>query len=178
MKFESSQEILFHSLISFFALIMAILSLNTDLNVQGKWKLLTSFIFWSAISFLSGFYASISAIKIINQEIFPIVNFLARIWKSYLLLFITCVNFISASMLFHRLANAIQTDTIEWFKRGFGADEDPPKISLAPVAKKILFGLISQLVLNMVIYAYGSPEIFFAEMSHYIQDFLGLIGII
>ncbi|MFX0098681.1 MAG: hypothetical protein ACFFCS_03800 [Candidatus Hodarchaeota archaeon] len=174
--FDVSQEILFFALISFFSLVLAVLSLNVDLTQNSKWRLLLSFIFWSVISFMSGFYASVSAVQVIDESLFPIVSFLAQVWKSYILLFFTCVNFISASFLFHKIANAIQVDTIEWFKRGYGTDGDPPKVSLSPVAKKILFGLIAQLTVNVLIYAYGSPEAFFNQMSIYLQDLVNFIS--
>jgi hypothetical protein len=176
VEFDVSQEILFFALISFFSLVLAVLSLNIDLTKNSKWRLLLSFIFWSIVSFMSGFYASVSAVQVIDENLFPIVSFLAQIWKSYILLFFTCVNFISASLLFHKIALAIQTDTIEWFKRGFGNDGDPPKVSLSPVAKKILFGLIAQLTVNVLIYAYGSPEAFFTQMSIYLQDLVNFIS--
>ena len=178
-SFDNAQMILFLSLISFFSLVRAILSLNVDLTSgpRMKWRLLGGFILWSVVSFVAGTYASLYAIEIIDEALFPIVSFLARIWKSYMLLFITCVNFISATLLFHKIANAIQIDTIEWYKRGFGDDGDPPRANLAPVAKKILLGLISQLTLNVVIFAFGSPEIFFQQMSVYFQDILALVGI-
>ncbi|MHA1679795.1 MAG: hypothetical protein ACTSUE_02230 [Promethearchaeota archaeon] len=175
--FQESQEVLLFSLISFFSLVMAILALNIDLTKKAKWRLLASFIVWSSISFLSGFYASISAVEIIDESVFPIVDFLAKVWKSYLLLFITCVNFISASLLFHRIANAIQVDTIEWFKRGFGNDGDPPKVSLSPVARKILLGLASQLALNLVIMSMGGAEEFFTQISTWMSDLMGFFGV-
>lgn len=175
--FEKAQEILFFGLISFFSLVMAILALNIDLTVKNKWKMLGTFVLWSVVSFLTGFYASYSAVGLIDETVFPIINFLARIWKSYLLLFITCVNFISASFLFHKIARAIQLDTIEWFKRGFGDDGDPPKVSLSPVARKILLGLVSQLVLNIAIMSLGGPEEFFTKISIHFKDLLVFLGI-
>lgn len=175
--FDASQEILFFALISFLSLTLAVLSLNVDLTKNSKWRLLVSFVFWSVVSFVTGFFASVSAVQVIDETIFPVVSFLAQIWKSYLLLFFTCVNFISASFLFHKIALAIQTDTIEWYKRGFGADGDPPKVSLSPVAKKILLGLVAQLVMNVLIYAHGSPEAFFTQMTVYFNNFFNMIGV-
>ncbi len=178
-SFGMAQVILFSSLISFFSLMRAILSLNTDLTSGNKmkWKLLLNFTFWSVLSFVAGFYASMSAVRLIDQTVFPIVSFLAYVWKSYLLLFVTSTNFIGAIFAFHRIANAVQIDTIEWFKRGFGADGDPPRANLSPVAKKLLVGLIAQLALNIAIYAYGSPEAFFSGLTDAIREVLSLVGI-
>src|SRR5271157_4570613 len=148
---ETSQILLFCALISFFALVRAILALNVDiaLGSRMKWKMLLSFTGWSVISY---------------------------IWKSYLLLFVTCVNFVSAILLFHKLAMAIQIDTVEWFKRGFGSDGDPPKISITPIARNIMIGLIAQFVLNVVMFAFGSPEAFFQAMTLYAKELLHLFG--
>lgn len=176
---DDAHLILLSSLVSFFALVRAILALNVDLSTKrsAKWRLLLAFIFWSVVSFGAGFYASYSAVTIIDASVFPVVSFLAQVWKSYLLLFITCVNFIGATFLFHRIINAIQVDTIEWFKRGFGGDGDPPAANLAPVAKKILLGLTAQLVLNVIIYMYGSPDAFFQALAGYAREILAIVGI-
>ncbi|HME53080.1 MAG TPA: hypothetical protein VKM55_12740 [Candidatus Lokiarchaeia archaeon] len=175
---ETSQILLFCALISFFALVRAILALNVDiaLGSRMKWKMLLSFTGWSVISFICGAYASVSAVHVVNTTVFPVISMLAYIWKSYLLLFVTCVNFVSAILLFHKLAMAIQIDTVEWFKRGFGSDGDPPKISITPIARNIMIGLIAQFVLNVVMFAFGSPEAFFQAMTLYAKELLHLFG--
>lgn len=178
VSIDASQIILFCALISFFALVRAILALNVDINFGSrmKWKMLLTFTGWSAISFICGAYASVSAVHIVNNSVYPVISMLAYIWKSYLLLFVTCINFVSAILLFHKLAMAIQIDTVEWFKRGFGGDGDPPKISITPIARNIMIGLIAQFVLNVVMFAYGSPEAFFQAMTLYAKDMLKLLG--
>jgi len=179
MQFDAGTQILFLALISFFSLLRAILSLNTDLTMASrvKYKLLFGFIFWSCLSFATGFYASFQAMEAVDDSIFPVVTFLAYIWKSYLLLFITCVNFIGAIFTFHKIANMVRIDTIEWFKRGFGQDGDPPKVCLTPIARKIVIGLISQLILNAAIFAFGSPESFFSAVTRLAQNALLFVGI-
>ena len=178
LPIEASQIILFCALISFFALVRAILSLNVDiaLGSRMKWRMLLSFTSWSVVSFLCGAYASVSAVHLVNTSIYPVISTLAYIWKSYLLLFVTCVNFVSAILLFHKLAMAIQIDTVEWFKRGFGVDGDPPKISITPIARNIMIGLIAQFALNVLMFTYGSPELFFKAMTLYAQELLKLFG--
>jgi hypothetical protein len=178
LPIDASQIILFCALIAFFALVRAILALNVDiaLGSRMKWKMLVTFTGWSVVSFICGAFASVSAVHFVNNTMFPVVSTLAYIWKSYLLLFVTCVNFVSAILLFHRIAAAIQIDTVEWFKRGFGNDGDPPKISITPIARNIMVGLIAQFVLNMVMFAYGSPEAFFQAMTSYAREIMSLLG--
>ncbi|NMC08584.1 MAG: hypothetical protein GYA24_25470 [Candidatus Lokiarchaeota archaeon] len=181
MPFDKGQQILFFAMISFFALVRSILCLNIDLTngPRIKWKLFASFVGWSIISFAAGFYASIEAVKVIDETVFPVIDTLARIWKAYILFFLTAANFVSATFMFHKIVNAVQIDTIEWFKRGFGDEGiDPPRANLAPVAKKILLGLIAQLAFNFVIYAvYGTPEAFFGQMQVYVQGIFSYFGI-
>jgi hypothetical protein len=181
MPFDKGQQILFFAMISFFALVRSILCLNIDLanGPRIKWKLFASFVGWSILSFAAGFYASIEAVKVIDETVFPVIDTLARIWKAYILFFLTAANFVSATFMFHKIVNAVQVDTIEWFKRGFGDEGiDPPRANLTPVAKKILLGLVAQLVFNFVIYAvYGTPEAFFSQIQVYFQDIFSYFGI-
>jgi len=181
MPFDKGQQILFFAMISFFALVRSILCLNIDLanGPRIKWKLFASFVGWSILSFAAGFYASIEAVKVIDESVFPVIDTLARIWKAYILFFLTAANFVSATFMFHKIVNAVQVDTIEWFKRGFGDEVvDPPRANLAPVAKKILAGLVAQLVFNFVIYTvYGTPEAFFGQLQFYIQEIFAHFGI-
>jgi len=181
VPFEHGQQILFFAMISFFALVRSILCLNMDL-VNGpriKWKLFATFVGWSILSFAAGFYASIEAVKLVDETVFPVIDTLARIWKAYILLFLTAANFVSATFMFHKIVNAVQIDTIEWYKRGFGDEGvDPPRANLAPVAKKILLGLVAQLAFNFVIYAvYGTPEAFFGQLQVYMQQIFAYFGI-
>ncbi len=181
VPFEQGQQILFFAMISFFALVRSILCLNIDLanGPRIKWKLFASFVGWSVLSFVAGFYASIEAVKVIDETVFPVIDTLARIWKAYILFFLTAANFVSATFMFHKIVNAVQVDTIEWFKRGFGDEGvDPPRANLSPVAKKILAGLVAQLAFNFVIYAvYGTPEAFFGQLQVYVQDIFAYFGI-
>lgn len=181
VPFDKGQQILFFAMISFFSLVRSILCLNIDLSngPRVKWRLFASFIGWSILSFAAGFYASIEAVKVIDETVFPVVDTLARIWKAYILFFLTAANFVSATFMFHKIVNAVQVDTIEWYKRGFGDEGiDPPRANLAPVAKKILAGLLAQLVFNFVIYAvYGTPEAFFGQLQVYFQEILAYFGI-
>jgi len=176
--FDEAQVVLFFALISFFSLVRAILSLNVDLTLGSRWRLrmIGTFTTWSVVSFFCGFYASVSVVHLIDKTVFPIISMLAYIWKSYMLLFITCVNFVSAIMLFHKLVTAIQIDTVEWFKRGFGDDGDPPKVCLTPIARNIMIGLIAQFALNVAMFAYGSPEAFFQAINIYLNDLMKLFG--
>jgi hypothetical protein len=179
VQFDEGQVILLYSIISFFALVRAILSLNLDLTLGGraKWKLLFTFTAWSIVAFVTGAYASVSAAQLINNQVFPIISMLAYVWKSYLMVFITCINFVTAIILFHKLASAIQVDTVEWFKRGFGNEGDPPKVSLTPIARNILIGLIAQFALNLAMFAYGSPDAFFTAMGTYAHQIVAVFGI-
>jgi hypothetical protein len=181
VPFDKAQQILFFAMISFFALVRSILCLDIDLanGPRIKWRLFASFVGWSILSFAAGFYASIEAVKVIDATVFPVIDTLARIWKAYILFFLTAANFVSATFMFHKIVNAVQVDTIEWFKRGFGDEGvDPPRANLAPVAKKILAGLVAQLVFNFVIYAvYGTPEAFFGQLQVYMQDIFSYFGI-